>query len=444
MSRLFLRLSAVVWMVTVLATAVVIGMSYAVGSFPPNDLKMQAKQEFVLAAAAKILMSDGDGAVLAFSRQVTATDPSMQLVLFQDGSASTCDRMADDETTQLRIRHGEICWHLELNAPHQSWLSKLLPKLTPLLVAVMTSLGAAFWIVRYFMGPLGQLRDGLSGLARGDFSRRIAPDPKQRDELAMLGRDFDQTAARLQEFQQGRERLFHYVSHELRSPLSRLQAVIGVLRKTPVRLDDMLDRMEGEIGRLDELVEEILTLARLSASDSRSQSRQKLDIIDLVTEIVEDACFEGGGRGVTVTHQGVSSFIAEVNGELIYRAIENVIRNAVKFSNPNGVVTVHSSAEGDSLRLEVCDDGPGVPEEELESIFHVFARASDNLSIPGHGLGLAIARQAIERHGGTALAESLAGGGLRVILTISSTSQWAGGESSPVARDGQDAGGSRH
>ncbi|MBS1165573.1 MAG: two-component sensor histidine kinase, partial [Proteobacteria bacterium] len=271
-------------------------------------------------------------------------------------------------------------------------------------------------------------------LARGDFSRRIAPDPRQRDELAMLGRDFDQTAARLQEFQEGRERLFHDVSHELRSPLSRLQAVIGVLRKSPARLEDMLDRMEGEIGRLDELVEEILTLARLSTSDSKNLSHQKLDVIDLVTEIIEDACFEGVARGVTVTYRGVGSFIADVNGELIYRAIENVIRNAVKFSGPESEVVVSSSIDDGCLKLEVGDHGPGVREEELESIFRVFARASDNLSVPGHGLGLAIARQAIERHGGTATAESAASGGLRVTLTVPSVRQWGSPEPVPRAR----------
>lgn len=434
MSRLFLRLSAVVWLVTALATAVVLGISYAVGVFPPNDLKVQAEQKFVLAMAAKLLATDGEGAVVAFARQTTAADPLVSLILSQEASLSACSGPVDDKASQRLVLRDGICWRLEMTAPSESWLSALLPKLAPLLVSVLTSLGAAFWIVRYFMGPLGKLSDGLSGLARGDFSRRIAPDPRQRDELAMLGRDFDQTAARLQEFQEGRERLFHDVSHELRSPLSRLQAVIGVLRKSPARIEDMLDRMEGEIGRLDELVEEILTLARLSTSDSKNLSHQKLDVIDLVTEIIEDACFEGVARGVTVTYRGVGSFIADVNGELIYRAIENVIRNAVKFSGPESEVVVSSSIDDGCLKLEVGDHGPGVREEELESIFRVFARASDNLSVPGHGLGLAIARQAIERHGGTATAESAASGGLRVTLTVPSVRQWGSPEPVPRAR----------
>ena len=180
----------------------------------------------------------------------------------------------------------------------------------------------------------------------------------------------------------------------------------------------MLDRIEGEIGRLDELVEEILTLARLSASSSKGLPRQKLDVIDLVTEIVEDACFEGTARGVTVAYRGVNSFIADVNGELIYRAIENVIRNAVKFSTANSEVVVSSSIDRDNLTLSILDNGPGVREEELESIFRVFARASDNLSVPGHGLGLAIARQAMEWHGGIAIAERNRDAGLRILLVL--------------------------
>ena len=193
-----------------------------------------------------------------------------------------------------------------------------------------------------------------------------------------------------------------------------------MLRKSPARLEDMLARMEVEIGRLDELVEEILTLARLSASDGRGLSRQKLDVIDLVTEIVEDACFEGAARRVRVIYQGADSFIADVNGELIYRAIENVIRNAVKFSSLGGSVVVSSSIDGDRLKLDICDNGPGVREDELDSIFRVFTRASDNLSVAGHGLGLAIARQAVERHGGVVTAESNANGGLRVTIAVPS------------------------
>ncbi len=201
MSRLFLRLSAVVWLVTVLSTAVVVGISYIMGVFPPNDVRVETKRDLILATAAKILLSDGEGAVVTFGRQTTAVDPAMRLVLSRESSPSACSRPVGNEAAERLILRDDICWRLRLDAPQQGWLSTLLPKVTPLLVSVLTSLGAAFWIVRYFMGPLGKLRDGLSGLARGDFSRRIAPDPKQRDELAMLGRDFDQTAARLQEFQ---------------------------------------------------------------------------------------------------------------------------------------------------------------------------------------------------------------------------------------------------
>ena len=417
MSRLFLRLSAVVWLVTVVTTAVVVGANYLAGTLPPHDLQIQAIQEFLLTTTTRIMSVEGEEAATAFARQATITDPSMHFAFSVEGATEACQSRAEGETARLALHDG-TCWRLELNIPPESWTARVVPGLIPFLAAILTSFGAAFWIVRYFMGPLGKLRDGLSGLARGDFSRRIAPDPSQRDELAMLGRDFDQTAARLQEFQQGRERLFHDVSHELRSPLSRLQAVTGVLRKNPARLDDMLDRIEGEIGRLDELVEEILTLARLSASNSKGLPRQKLDVIDLVSEIVEDACFEGNARGIAVAYRGVNSFIADVNGELIYRAIENVIRNAVKFSAPNSEVAVSSAIDRGNLVLSVLDNGPGVREEELESIFRVFARASDNLSVPGHGLGLAIARQAMEWHGGTATAKS--GNGLRVTLTLPS------------------------
>lgn len=141
--------------------------------------------------------------MVTFGRQTTAVDPAMRLVLSRKSSPSACSRPVGNEAAERLFLRDDICWRLRLDAPQQGWLSTLLPKVTPLLVSVLTSLGAAFWIVRYFMGPLGKLRDGLKRPCPRRFQPPHLPDPKQRDELAMLGRDFDQTAARLQEFQQG-------------------------------------------------------------------------------------------------------------------------------------------------------------------------------------------------------------------------------------------------
>ena len=174
MSRLFLRLSAVVWLVTVLATVAVIGITYAVGIFPPRDLQMQAVQDFALTTATRVLTSEGEEAAAAFARQAATDAPSMRVVISREGSVAACgDGNGNDAVERLAVRDG-VCWRLRLDVPEGSWLAVLAPKLMPFLVAGLASLGAAFWIVRYFMGPLGKLRDGLSGLARGDEVDRIS------------------------------------------------------------------------------------------------------------------------------------------------------------------------------------------------------------------------------------------------------------------------------
>jgi signal transduction histidine kinase len=418
MNRLFLKIAVALWLISIVSLISVLALNYVLGVFPPVDEQARGRSDFGLAFASALLARGGEEPVLAFARLAgTIETPLYITAAKQDGAA--CDTAEDDARSRL-VRHDGDCWQLTVINKRPSWLTVSIAKLMPLIATVLTSLAASLWIVRYFTGPLGKLRDGLAGLANGDFSRRLATDPAGSDELALVARDFDQTALRLQEFQEGQQRLFHHVSHELRSPLSRLQAAIGMLRLTPNRQAATLQRMETEIDRLDALVEEILTLARLNTRRS-DFSRQRIDVIDLVSDIVEDACFEGQAKDVRVIYDGVESFIAEVNGELIYRAIENIVRNAVKYSPSASQVVVLATASANQLCLAVEDSGPGVPEGELETIFGAFIRASDNVSTPGHGLGLAIARQAARLHGGDLLAMRREAAGLKLMLTLPSS-----------------------
>ena len=176
--------------------------------------------------------------------------------------------------------------------------------------------------------------------------------------------------------------------------------------------------MEKEVERLDKLVGEILTLARLSDRDTPRFERQTLDVIDLVREIIEDAGFEGQARGIKVKYEGVDSFVAAVNGELIYRALENVIRNAITHTVAGTAVLVTAEVREGNLLLSIEDDGDGVPEQELEAMFQPFSQTSAASTRSGFGLGLAITRRAAEWHGGGATAKNRKSGGLRVEITI--------------------------
>lgn len=290
----------------------------------------------------------------------------------------------------------------------------LVPLITGM-VAMLLVGGAVAW---YLAVPLRHLSRGLRTVAQGQFDTRVGPLLKgRRDEIADLAADFDSMAEQLDRLSKSRQTLLHDISHELRSPLARMQVAIGLLRQTPDQTTAMVERIERESQRLDALVEELLTFHRLEAAPE-SWRADKIDVLDLLHGIAEDADFEArmAGRLVTIDAPGV--FVAYGRGELLYRAYENVIRNAVKYTAKDTVVEVEARVDetGEQLIVVVRDRGPGVSEEDQNTMFEPFTRLDGSASVRGAGLGLAIARRALHLHDGTIEASRHQGGGL--VMTI--------------------------
>ncbi|GGB51728.1 sensor histidine kinase [Tistrella bauzanensis] len=285
----------------------------------------------------------------------------------------------------------------------------------------------------YLTRPILRLRDGFERLARGELSVRLgASMGRRRDELADLARDFDVMAARLQQTVSARDRLLHDVSHELRSPLARLQMAVGLVRQSPARIDSTLARLDLETARLNAMVGELLTLSRVESDMPRHEDY--VDLHGLVASVTGDARFEAGPLAVTVESRitpaatlSATGMIVKGSAELLRRAIENVIRNALRFSPPGGTVLVTVGVD-DASRchvLTVADSGPGVAPELLATMFDPFVRGVDGtaaagagLSGQGYGLGLAIARRTIEAHGGSITARNRPEGGLAVVVIL--------------------------
>ncbi len=264
----------------------------------------------------------------------------------------------------------------------------------PVVVGLVASLFCAFGLAWYFAKPIRHLRSTFDAVADGDFERRAAPGMGgRRDELADLGRDFDRMAARLQALMDGQKRLLHDVSHEMRSPLARLQAAIGLARQQPGRAEDSLVRIERESERMNRLVGELLTLSRLDAGVVGEVER--VDTAELLAGIVDDARFEGGPSGVIVDFRPGAMPEVMANPELLHRAIENVVRNALRYSPSGGVLGIAAGQSGDTFLIRVSDEGPGVAEDELEAIFKPFHRGESQVASEGYGLGLAIAQRII-------------------------------------------------
>ncbi|HDU8662149.1 TPA: HAMP domain-containing protein [Serratia liquefaciens] len=267
--------------------------------------------------------------------------------------------------------------------------------------------------------PMRKLRDGFDRVAQGDLSVRLFPAMRRRhDELSEVARDFDSMAERLELLVSAREQLLHDVSHELRSPLARLQLAIGLARQNAGNVENSLQRIEHEAGRLDKMIGELLALSR--AESNSLPDEEYFDLYGLVDAVVSDARYEAQIPGVEIVLQASSDveYTVKGNAELMRRAVDNIVRNALRFSSHGQRVTVVLTLIDQLFQIEVSDQGPGVEESKLSSIFDPFVRVKSSMSGKGYGLGLAITRKVVLAHGGQVEARNGEQEGLVITLRI--------------------------
>lgn len=269
--------------------------------------------------------------------------------------------------------------------------------------------------------PMLQMRKAFGRVAQGDLSVRLFSSMgKRHDELSEVARDFDSMAERLQVLVKAREELLHDVSHELRSPLARLQLAIGLARQNPSNVETSLSRIEHEAGRLDKMIGELLALSRTESSEIPDE--EYFDLFGLVEAVVNDARYEAQLPGVEIAMHpetpGDADYTVKGNAELMRRAVDNVVRNALRFSARGQTITVSLAHFEDFLQIEVADQGPGVEEDKLSSIFDPFVRVKSPLSGKGYGLGLAITRKVMVAHEGKVDARNAQPHGLVISLQV--------------------------
>jgi two-component system OmpR family sensor kinase len=294
-----------------------------------------------------------------------------------------------------------------------------LPWKFELIAALLVGLCFSALLAWYWAAPLRSLQWALSSIAQGRLNTRVSPRMgRRRDELHNLGEEFDRMAQRTELLVNAQRRLLHDVSHELRSPLARLQTAVELaVRQHGGTIGPELNRISREAQRVNALVGELLLLARLENGIDVLQ-RGRVDVMELVVAIADDAQFEAKAHARDVTLACEGAFVAEVCAELVYRAYENVIRNAVKYTKPGTSVDIHAVAAGDRLVVSVSDRGPGLSDDLLHTIFDPFRRFESDPGIAGFGLGLAIARQAMEAHGGSIAVTRNLHGGLTFTLEL--------------------------
>lgn len=283
-----------------------------------------------------------------------------------------------------------------------------------LVIALIMSVLLSYIFARSLVKPIHQLREASRKLASGSWDTRVGRPSLRRDELGDLARDFNVMATQLERMWSGQQRLLADISHELRSPLARLQMALGLAHQQNVD-PASLARIEREAERMEVLINQLLQLTRAEAGN---QEMESIGLSTLVANVFSDAKFESANSGKVLHIDPIPDASVIVNESLICRAIENVVRNAIRYANHT--ITVTLSADDVSWALSVNDDGPGLTAQECESIFAPFYRASlaRERESGGVGLGLAIAKAAVEMHHGAIQAMRNENGGLNVIIRL--------------------------
>ncbi len=301
----------------------------------------------------------------------------------------------------------------------------VLPIVIRWLAVLLTSGLVCYAMARYTLSPVSTLSAATRRFAEGELDTRVSGDlGGRRDELAALGRDFDDMAERIGTLLESQRQLLSDISHELRSPLARLYVALGLARRqSDDSVANALDRIEQETERLNELIGQLLALTRLQDPESLAD-RQPVDLVALVRAVIDDADYEARECGKSVQLDIAGACTTRGFEELLRRAIENVVRNAIRYTPPGSAVQASLSVAQNNgsteATIHVRDHGPSVPDDELDRLFQPFYRVGSarDRERGGTGLGLSISQRAVRAHGGTISATNPDDGGLLIEIKL--------------------------
>jgi signal transduction histidine kinase len=338
---------------------------------------------------------------------VTGRDDS-QMVRATVGNGRPLYRKHNQMTMGLRSQDGRYIW-LGTSVGPSAFL------FAPFYILLLLTVVVLYWLVTaYITQPVRQLAAIVERFGSGELTARATP--RSNDEISNLGRSFNAMAERIETLLMTERQLLQDVSHELRSPLARLTFEAEMVRKTTDR-DAAATRLRHEIERLSELVESLIDMAR-AEGEPGAVEMEEISLDDLLAMTVEDCDVDAQSVGCRIDVRSDPDTIIQGNAELIRRAVENVLRNAIRYSPRGASVSVSLKREGDTASITVRDYGPGIPDKLTQRIFDPFFRAdaSRDERTGGLGLGLAIARRAVRVHHGDITAEDAGPGAVFTIL----------------------------
>ena len=429
LGSLFWRIFLAFWVAMATITVAIVYVSFTAADRASDAMRVGLQP--LVDEAEAILRSDGTDGLRAW---LDEPRPGPRLLVFDERGTELLGRPVDRRTKrrlefESRRRRGAIVLtgmqgerYRALPAPPALRLGPLrFDSPRPLIVttALVISALVCLLLSRYIVGPIRRIDTAARALGGGDLRAR-AHLHSGGNELISLGREFDAMAERVETLLMSQRELLRNVSHELRSPLARLRLALELARTEETRTEAALARIERETVTLDRLIGEVLALARVT-DPGASIAVETVELGSLVTGVVTDARFEGESRAIRIQFDD-SAAPVEVRGPaaLLTSAIENVIRNAVRYSDDGGTVDVELRRNGEWAEVRVLDRGPGVAAEKLSLIFEPFYRtdAGRERSSGGEGIGLAISKAVVDRIGGSVQATNRDGGGLEVTLRL--------------------------
>ena len=288
------------------------------------------------------------------------------------------------------------------------------PVLLFLAIALITTTLLSWLFAKTLTNPILHIQGSAKRLASGDWQTRVGKAAKRQDELGQLARDFNKMAEQLESMWGAQKRLLADVSHELRSPLARLQMALGLAHQQNVD-PATLSRVEREADRMEALVSQLLTLSRAEAGEANMQ-KHALSLV--LNDVLTDANFEVANKNKQLKIDDIPKKAVVIDSMMFCRAVENVLRNAIRHSKL--VTHITFSEDAQHWCIHITDDGDGLTIEECERIFSPFYRATlaRERESGGVGLGLSIAKAAVELHHGRIIAEPSERGGLRVTMSF--------------------------
>lgn len=317
-------------------------------------------------------------------------------------------RMFFSSSIKRRQRNGP---RVILSIPHnRGQFEQLLMKSLALRLGIAFVLSGflCFALARYFTIPIQRLRNAMQQVSAGDYSVRTMTDGHKahKDELKLLAQDFDRMTEKVEQTLHNQARLIKDVSHELRSPLARLQVALGLAQQRDiVEISPELQVIENEVQAIDELIEQILSLPQQSLTLDDA-----VDIIGLLDHCIDNCSQEASDKAVQFEFDhDLTEAIVSTRGRLLSSAFENILRNAVNYSPHNGLIKLNCTAKGSGYEVTIIDQGPGVDDTQLNHLFEPFYRTSEarDRNSGGHGLGLAIAKRSVLLHRGEIAASNM-------------------------------------